>query len=130
MVGSSPCQENDPADVHTGAHKSVLESRNPPFPAGMSSGERPIGAAKGKQSDTEAVCQTPPPLYRATDTHEANSVESTHLCSPAFPRASTCACPCVSPCVVQSSKLRVPCVFLDDKVRISCVFLDDKVRIL
>ena len=27
----------------------------------MSSGERPIGTAKGKQSDTEALCQTPPP---------------------------------------------------------------------
>ena len=27
----------------------------------MSSGERPIGAAKGKQSDTEALCQHPPP---------------------------------------------------------------------
>ena len=27
----------------------------------MSSGERPIGAAKGKQSDTKALCQTPPP---------------------------------------------------------------------
>ena len=27
----------------------------------MSSGERPIGAAKGKQSDGEALCQTPPP---------------------------------------------------------------------
>ena len=27
----------------------------------MSSGERPIGAAKGKQSDTEALCQTLPP---------------------------------------------------------------------
>ena len=27
----------------------------------MSSGERPIGAAKGKQSDTEALCQTNPP---------------------------------------------------------------------
>ena len=26
----------------------------------MSSGERPTGAAKGKQSDTEALCQTPP----------------------------------------------------------------------
>ena len=25
----------------------------------MSSGERPIGAAKGKQSDPEALCQTP-----------------------------------------------------------------------
>ena len=28
----------------------------------MSSGERPIGAAKGKQSDTEALCQPLPPL--------------------------------------------------------------------
>ena len=27
----------------------------------MSSGEKPIGAAKGKQSDTEALCQAPPP---------------------------------------------------------------------
>ena len=27
----------------------------------MSSGERPIGTAKGKQSDTEALCQPPPP---------------------------------------------------------------------
>ena len=27
----------------------------------MSSGERPIGAAKGKQSDIEALCQPPPP---------------------------------------------------------------------
>ena len=27
----------------------------------MSSGKRPIGAAKGKQSDTEALCQPPPP---------------------------------------------------------------------
>ena len=27
----------------------------------MSSGERPMGAAKGKQADTEALCQTPPP---------------------------------------------------------------------
>ena len=27
----------------------------------MSSGERPIGAAKGKQIDTKALCQPPPP---------------------------------------------------------------------
>ena len=27
----------------------------------MGSGERPISAAKGKQSDTEALCQAPPP---------------------------------------------------------------------
>ena len=27
----------------------------------MCNGERPIGAAKGKQSDTTALCQPPPP---------------------------------------------------------------------
>ena len=27
----------------------------------MSSGERPIGAAKGKQPNPKALCQTPPP---------------------------------------------------------------------
>ena len=103
----SPYQENDPADAHPSAHKSVLESANPhglggciwmhrvngtgnspspgrptpgvvkqdkssggsvdttktrlgPQRVRMSSGERPIGPAKGKQSDTEALCQTPP----------------------------------------------------------------------
>ena len=30
----------------------------------MSSCERPIGTTKGKQSDTEALCQPPPPPYR------------------------------------------------------------------
>ena len=29
----------------------------------MSSGERPIGTAKGKQSNTEALCHPPPPLW-------------------------------------------------------------------
>ena len=35
--------------------------RSDPQRARMSSGERPIGAAEGKQSDTEALCQPPPP---------------------------------------------------------------------
>ena len=34
-------------------------------PPRMSSGERPKGAAKGKQSDTEALCQPPLPTARA-----------------------------------------------------------------
>ena len=29
VVVRSPCQENDPADAHPSAHKSVLESANP-----------------------------------------------------------------------------------------------------
>ena len=36
----------------------------------MSSGERPIGAAKGKQSDTEALCQPPPPRVAKVLTDE------------------------------------------------------------
>ena len=38
----------------------TTKTRSGPQRVRMSSGERPIGAAKGKQSDTEASCQTPP----------------------------------------------------------------------
>ena len=106
VVVRSPCQESYPADAHTSAHKSVLESANPawtvhldapgqrhrqqpvsgtadpgvvkqgmssrgsvdttktcsdPHRVGMCSGERQIGAAKGKQTKTMASCQTLPP---------------------------------------------------------------------
>ena len=37
----------------------------------MSSGERPMGAAKGKQSDTEALCQPPPEGGREGGSPEA-----------------------------------------------------------
>ena len=37
------------------------KTRSGPQRVIMSSGERPIGAAKGKQSDTEALCHPPPP---------------------------------------------------------------------
>ena len=108
MLIRSPCQENVPADAHTSAHKSVLESANPawtqsvhldapgqrhgqqpvsgtadpgvvkqdkssrgtvdmtktrsdPQRVGMCSGERPIGATKGKQIKTMTSCQPSPP---------------------------------------------------------------------
>ena len=38
----------------------TTKTRSGPQRVRMSSGERPTGAAKGKQSDTEALCQTPP----------------------------------------------------------------------
>ena len=44
----------------------------------MSSGERTIGAAKGKQSDTEALCPPPPP--------DDDSCRA----PPAFPSPSLC----------------------------------------
>ena len=109
VVVRSPCQENYPADAHTIAHKSVLESTNPawtwsvhldgpgprhgqqlvsgtddpgvvkqdnlsrgfvdttrtrsdPQRVRMCKGERPIGAAKGKQTNTMASCHPPPRL--------------------------------------------------------------------
>ena len=64
--------------LHAGGHYSRGVGCNPPPPppsvdttktrsdpqrVRMSSGERPIGGAKGKQSDTEALCQTPPPPW-------------------------------------------------------------------
>ena len=105
-VVRSPCQENDPADAHPSAHKSVLESANPawtrsvhldapgqrqgqqpvsgtadpgvvkqdkssrgsvdttktrsgPQRVRVYHGEKPIGAAKGKQTNPMALCQTP-----------------------------------------------------------------------
>ena len=43
----------------------TTKTRSGPQRVRMSSGERPIGAAKGKQSDTEALCQPPPPFPQA-----------------------------------------------------------------
>ena len=39
----------------------TTKTRSGPQRVKMSSGERPIGAAKGKQPNTEALCQPPPP---------------------------------------------------------------------
>ena len=113
VVVRSPCQDNYPADAHTSAHKSVLESANPawirsvhldapgqrhgqqpvsatadprvvkqdkssrgsidttktrshPQRVGMYNGERPIGAAEGKQTNTMASCPPPPPKVPPT----------------------------------------------------------------
>ena len=41
----------------------TTKTRSGPQRVRMSSGERPIGAAKGKQIDTEALCQTPSPSH-------------------------------------------------------------------
>ena len=40
----------------------TTKTRSDPQRVRISRGERPIGAAKGKQSDAEALCQPPPPL--------------------------------------------------------------------
>ena len=48
-------------DKSSGGSVDTTKTRSGPQSVGMCGGERPIGAAKGKQSDTEALCQTPPP---------------------------------------------------------------------
>ena len=46
---------------HLGLPPPPPKTRSDPQRVRMSSGERPTGAAKGKQPDTEALCQPPPP---------------------------------------------------------------------
>ena len=47
-------------DKSSGGSYDTTKTRSGPQRVRLSSGERPIGAAKGKQSDTEALCQPPP----------------------------------------------------------------------
>ena len=54
-------------DKSSGGSVDTTKTRSDPQRVRMSSGERPIGAAKGKQRNTEALCQSPPPPKRATD---------------------------------------------------------------
>ena len=51
-------------DKSSGGFVDTTKKRADPQRVGMCSGERPIGAAKGKQFDTEALCQHPPPLQK------------------------------------------------------------------
>ena len=51
-------------DKSSGGSVDTTKPRSGPQRVRMSSGERPMGAAKGKQSDTEALCQIPPPPPR------------------------------------------------------------------
>ena len=61
-------QQPDPRTADPGVVKSsggsvdTTKTSSDPQRVRLSSGERPIGAAKGKQSDTEALCHPPPPL--------------------------------------------------------------------
>ena len=48
-------------DKSSGGSVDMTKTRSGPQRVRMSSGERPMGAAKGKQSDAEALCQPPPP---------------------------------------------------------------------
>ena len=58
-------------DKSSGGSVDTTKTRSGPRRVRMSSGERPIGAAKGKQSDTQALCQPPPPPPLPGDRHLA-----------------------------------------------------------
>ena len=51
-------------DKSSGGSVDTTKTRSDPQRVGMRSGERPIGAAKGKQTNTMALCQPPPPAAR------------------------------------------------------------------
>ena len=56
-------------DKSSGGSVDTTKTRSDPQRVRMCSGERPIGAAKGKQTNTTALCQPPPPpplLSKAT----------------------------------------------------------------
>ena len=50
-------------DKSSGGSVDTTKIRLGPQSVGMCSGERPIGTAKGKQSDTEVLCHPPPPPH-------------------------------------------------------------------
>ena len=56
-----PTPEVVQQDTLSGGSVDTIKTRLGPQRVRRSSGERPIGAAKGKQPDTEALCQPPPP---------------------------------------------------------------------
>ena len=55
-------------DKSSGGSVDTIKTRSGPQRVRMSSGERPMGAAKGKQIDSEALCQpAPPPCSRESN---------------------------------------------------------------
>ena len=53
-------------DKSSGGSVDTTKTRSGPQRVRMSSGEGPIGAAKGRQSDTAPLCQPPPPKTKVT----------------------------------------------------------------
>ena len=66
-----PSPEVVKQDTSSRGSVDTTKTRSDPQRVRMSSGERPIGAAKGKQPKTEALCQPRPPLCQACLGREA-----------------------------------------------------------
>ena len=64
---------HDPHAFHSRVLCALRNTKTRSGPKGvrMSGGERPVGAAKGKQSDTEALCQAPSPRNTFNNTARA-----------------------------------------------------------
>ena len=60
-------------DKSFGGSVDTTKPRSDPRRVRMSSGERPVGTAKGKQPDTEALCQTPLPFQTRRRTWSGSS---------------------------------------------------------
>ena len=56
----------------------TTKTRSGPQRVSMCSGERPIGTAKGKQSDTEALCQPPTPPIHTPPGHRPGGSNGGH----------------------------------------------------
>ena len=104
-------------DKSSGDSVDTTKSRSDPQRVRMSSGERPIGAAKGKQSDTEALCHPPPPLRSIV----VNAIQTVTLIS-LVPHL------CLGWCLgqVRVSKENSPCAICATSTVSGCVecFLD------
>ena len=61
-------------DKSSGGSVDTTKTRSGPQRVRMSSGERPMDVAKGKQSDTEALCHPPPPMREQHPWSEEESV--------------------------------------------------------
>ena len=64
-----PTPEQSNRTSHPGALLTQPKPRSDPQGVRMSSGKRPTGAAKGKQPNTEALCQPPPPPQTSSAPH-------------------------------------------------------------
>ena len=68
-------------DKSSGGSVDTTKTRSGPQRVRMSSGERPIGAAKGKQSDPEAFVPTPAPPPPRPGTGPGQAVTCTFECA-------------------------------------------------
>ena len=67
----------------------TTKTRSDPQRVRMSSGERPIGAAKGKQPNTEALCRPPPPSFPTEGRTPRGHIEHCSSETSAIPSSGT-----------------------------------------